>query len=152
MSQMEVVRCIFVPRVSFMSLTNLITKINCSYWGKIPLMKNRLMVTNLLLTSLLLGGCTSSRGYEYRNYDGHDTGYEDHQEDIVTSDNWECTDDCSGHEAGYEWASDNGISDPDDCGGKSESFIKGCEAYANEQQMEYGEEVEEYENEDMDYY
>lgn len=50
----------------------------------------------------------------------------------ITSDNWECTSDCSGHDAGYEWAEENGISDPSDCGGKSESFIEGCEAYANE--------------------
>lgn len=43
-----------------------------------------------------------------------------------------CTVDCSGHEAGYQWAADNGITDPDDCGGKSWSFIEGCRAYAEE--------------------
>src|SRR5258708_31703006 len=47
---------------------------------------------------------------------------------------YECTVDCSGHEAGYQWAEDNGIDDPDDCGGNSESFIEGCRAYAEEQQ------------------
>lgn len=45
-----------------------------------------------------------------------------------------CTVDCSGHEAGYEWAEDKGITDPDDCGGNSNSFIEGCQAYAEEQQ------------------
>jgi len=54
-------------------------------------------------------------------------------DESITRDNWECTGDCSGHNAGYEWAADKGISDPSDCGGKSESFIEGCEAYANEQ-------------------
>lgn len=44
-----------------------------------------------------------------------------------------CTDDCSGHEAGYEWAEDNGIDDPNDCDGNSESFIEGCQSYAEEQ-------------------
>ena len=44
-----------------------------------------------------------------------------------------CTDDCSGHEAGYQWAQDNGIEDPDDCGGNSNSFIEGCVTYAKEQ-------------------
>jgi len=53
-------------------------------------------------------------------------------DDSITSDTWECTSDCSGHDAGYEWASENGISDPSDCGGNSTSFIEGCEAYANE--------------------
>lgn len=43
-----------------------------------------------------------------------------------------CTDDCSGHEAGYEWAEENGITDPDNCGGDSHSFIEGCEAWAEE--------------------
>src|SRR5436853_2639709 len=37
-----------------------------------------------------------------------------------------CTVDCSGHEAGYEWAEEHDITDPDDCGGNSESFIEGC--------------------------
>jgi|GEM_PF-2287285 len=44
-----------------------------------------------------------------------------------------CTQDCSGHEAGYEWAEDNGITDMDDCEGNSQSFIEGCQAYAEEQ-------------------
>lgn len=43
-----------------------------------------------------------------------------------------CTNDCSGHEAGYEWAEENDIDDPDDCGGNSQSFIEGCREYAEE--------------------
>lgn len=45
---------------------------------------------------------------------------------------YECTDDCSGHQAGYEWARKKGITDPDDCGGNSQSFIEGCKSYAVE--------------------
>jgi hypothetical protein len=45
-----------------------------------------------------------------------------------------CTQDCSGHEAGYQWAEEHDIDDPDDCGGNSESFIEGCQAYAEEQE------------------
>lgn len=41
-----------------------------------------------------------------------------------------CTVDCSGHDAGYRWAEERGISDPDSCGGKSWSFEEGCRAYA----------------------
>jgi len=52
---------------------------------------------------------------------------------------YECTVDCSGHEAGYEWAERHSIDDPDDCNGNSESFIEGCKAYAEEQQEESGE-------------
>ena len=46
---------------------------------------------------------------------------------------YECTVDCSGHEAGYEWAEEQGIDDPDDCEGNSQSFIEGCRAFANGQ-------------------
>ena len=44
-----------------------------------------------------------------------------------------CTQDCSGHEAGYQWAQDHGITDESDCGGNSWSFQEGCVAYAQEQ-------------------
>lgn len=40
--------------------------------------------------------------------------------------------DCSGHQAGYAWAEDNGISDPLDCGGNSSSFYEGCVAFAED--------------------
>jgi hypothetical protein len=53
------------------------------------------------------------------------------------------TQDCSGHEAGYEWAEEHGIDDPDDCSGNSESFIEGCRAYAEEQQEQVQQEEDE---------
>ena len=45
----------------------------------------------------------------------------------------DCTEDCSGHEAGYKWAEDNGIDDTSDCDGNSDSFNEGCESYVEEQ-------------------
>jgi hypothetical protein len=45
-----------------------------------------------------------------------------------------CTVDCSGHQAGYDWAEEHDIVDEDNCGGNSESFIEGCKAYVREQQ------------------
>ena len=53
-------------------------------------------------------------------------------QEYKTFSGYECTSDCSGHEAGYEWAEDKGITDIDDCGGNSNSFIEGCEAYVDE--------------------
>ena len=44
----------------------------------------------------------------------------------------ECTEDCSGHEAGYNWAEENGISDTSDCDNASSSFTEGCETYLEE--------------------
>jgi hypothetical protein len=49
---------------------------------------------------------------------------------------YDCIGDCSGHEAGYQWAEDNDINNPDDCGGNSNSFIEGCESYAEENEDE----------------
>ncbi len=43
-----------------------------------------------------------------------------------------CTQDCSGHDAGYAWAQENEITDPNDCDGNNDSFIEGCRAYGEE--------------------
>jgi hypothetical protein len=43
-----------------------------------------------------------------------------------------CTEDCSGHDAGYQWAQENEITDPDDCDGNNDSFLEGCRAYGEE--------------------
>lgn len=45
---------------------------------------------------------------------------------------YSCIGDCSGHIAGYQWAEENDIDDPDDCVGNSDSFIEGCLAYVEE--------------------
>jgi hypothetical protein len=43
-----------------------------------------------------------------------------------------CTENCGGHQAGYEWAQDKVITDLNQCGGESWSFEEGCRAYAEE--------------------
>ena len=45
-----------------------------------------------------------------------------------------CTEDCGGHEAGFAWAQENDFIDAGDCGGNSQSFIEGCEAFAQARQ------------------
>lgn len=55
-----------------------------------------------------------------------------------------CTQDCSGHDAGFEWARDRGISYESECGGNSQSFIEGCQEYARQvQEREESEEGKE---------
>jgi hypothetical protein len=49
---------------------------------------------------------------------------------------YECTQDCSGHEAGYAWAEEHGITDGDACDAAGEhsnspSFAEGCHAYVD---------------------
>ncbi len=46
----------------------------------------------------------------------------------------ECTDDCSGHEAGYAWAEENSITASEECTGNSDSFIEGCVAWVEDTQ------------------
>jgi hypothetical protein len=69
-------------------------------------------------------------GETYQEYDARRDSYDGAYGSFAGD---ECTEDCSGHEAGYEWARDRGIDDPDDCGGNSWSFEEGCRAYAEEQ-------------------
>lgn len=46
---------------------------------------------------------------------------------------YECTDDCSGHVAGYHWAEAHNITDATDCpDGNSQSFHEGCLAYVDD--------------------
>ena len=46
---------------------------------------------------------------------------------------FDCTDDCSGHSAGYKWAEKHGIEDEGNCPeGNSRSFHEGCLAYARD--------------------
>jgi hypothetical protein len=62
----------------------------------------------------------------------------------------DCTDDCSGHEAGYEWAEENDITDADDCDGDSQSFNEGCETWVEENATGDEEAIEEGDCEDED--
>lgn len=45
-----------------------------------------------------------------------------------------CTENCSGHEAGYEWAEENGITqdDVDNYSGNSNSFMEGMQSYVDD--------------------
>lgn len=50
----------------------------------------------------------------------------------ATFDGYECTDDCSGHQAGYDWAEQNDVDDESSCSTPSASFNQGCESYVEE--------------------
>jgi len=43
-----------------------------------------------------------------------------------------CIGECAEHLAGYYWAEENGISEPDNCEGLNAEFIEGCRVYAEE--------------------
>ena len=56
----------------------------------------------------------------------------------------ECSRDCSGHMAGYDWAEERGISKEEGCRGNSQSFIDGCLLYVAERldELRGGDEVD----------
>jgi hypothetical protein len=58
-----------------------------------------------------------------------------YQENFGSAD---CTSDCSGHNAGFEWAQNRGLSDRSECSGNNNSFIGGCEAYFDEVESRMG--------------
>ena len=96
--------------------------------------KNISLLIFLFVVPVLLTGCSSesaipeNNSYNSSSFDNTSSN----NAEPLTFHGYECTDDCSGHEAGYDWAEENSITDSSDCGGNSNSFIEGCEAYADE--------------------
>ena len=65
------------------------------------------------------------------DYNGDGTITRDEAEDNPdVSDTYGCTSDCSGHQAGYEWAQANNVCDPNYSAGKSQSFNEGVRAWS----------------------
>lgn len=75
-----------------------------------------------IMTALILSACSDS-GSSGGRYDD----YQEPEDEIIESP----YSDGTGHDAGFKWAEENDIDDPEDCGGNSISFIEGCEEYAN---------------------
>ncbi|MGG7554976.1 MULTISPECIES: hypothetical protein [Pseudomonas] len=50
----------------------------------------------------------------------------------ATFDGYQCQGDCSGHQAGYNWAEQNDIDDENSCSTPSQSFNEGCQSYVED--------------------
>lgn len=50
----------------------------------------------------------------------------------ATFDGNQCLGDCSGHQAGYNWAEQNDVDDESSCSTPSASFNEGCQSYIDE--------------------
>jgi hypothetical protein len=75
--------------------------------------------------------CQDEFGTSYEE-DGCNRYVKENYSGYGTFNGYECTEDCSGHEAGYDWAEENDISDEYDCDGNSDSFNEGCVSYVEE--------------------
>ena len=92
----------------------------------------------VLVAMSLVSACASETdpddetkaGETYDQYDARRDSYDGSRGSFAGQG---CTVDCGGHEAGYAWAEEHDITDPDDCHGNSWSFVEGCRAYAEEQ-------------------
>lgn len=69
-----------------------------------------------------------------------DASDDDSSDDPGSFHGYPCTVDCSGHQAGYDWAEQHDIDDEDSCGGNSQSFIEGCKSFVQEQHGASGDE------------
>lgn len=114
----------------------------------------------ILCISLALSACGSSgssASYEEQDFASDERAEfdEDSARDEAVSglsdqtfqdvgDTSRCTKDCSGHDAGWQWAQDNDVTDSSECSG-SGSFEDGCQAYVEEleSQVELAREDEE---------
>ena len=73
----------------------------------------KLIMKNRLSMAFVIGSfCLASHAADANTFGGND-----------------CTDDCSGHKAGYDWAEQNGVKDGSECSGNSTSFEEGCQTY-----------------------
>ena len=93
----------------------------------------------IISVTLLMAACSEGRSENNISSDGSffqaevESNADDMNVSATTFHGYSCVDDCSGHDAGYQWADENHIDDPDDCGGKSQSFEEGCRAFAEEE-------------------
>jgi hypothetical protein len=110
---------------------------------------NKPALAFLVTATLGVNGCDHGSAYAYEEEDT-EAAYETASDDLSdqtfedVGDTGLCTEDCGGHDAGFEWAKENDVTDASECGGNSLSFEEGCEAYAEALE----EQASEYEGED----
>lgn len=97
-------------------------------------------ILSTIAASLIIAGCGadgSNSAYDERSDFDEDAARAEavSQLSSVTfedvGDTLRCTDDCSGHNAGWQWAQENYVTESYECSG-SGSFADGCEAYVEE--------------------
>lgn len=97
----------------------------------------RLLVA--LVLALGLAGCESGEDRQARLVDqavDNATPSDVPADEVERPEFDNCTSDCSGHEAGFEWAREQDVTDASECSGNSDSFVEGCEAFAQARQQE----------------
>ena len=108
----------------------------------------------LMLIAPLFGCGSGSRYSDYNDYENSAISNEEkstytdadasdvNPEDVEQPDFNGCIHDCSGHEAGFEWARNNDVTDEIECGSRSQSFHDGCVQFVDERQEQANIEVQ----------
>jgi hypothetical protein len=92
--------------------------------------KGTLLILGPLAAIALVTSCADNRTtYSQAAEIAHDNASLVSYRDVAgTAD---CTSNCSGHEAGFEWARENGVTQAWDCPSSgNRSFLEGCDAFA----------------------
>lgn len=106
-------------------------------------------MTKMWTASVLLAAALAATGCRSEPSDEDiDQAYEKAQDELSHAsfedigDISQCTEDCGGHDAGFDWARDQGITDTSECSGDSQSFVEGCQAYASAIESEAADDLE----------
>jgi len=89
-------------------------------------------------TTLLIGGVVFVGGWVFWALVVVAVGTRSSAATTHTFGGYECTDNCSGHKAGYKWAEAKGVSDEEQCEGilvtapNRTSFYQGCKVYVED--------------------
>ena len=84
----------------------------------------------LILALLTLESCRDAPTYQKASEIAHEQIADLSYVDVAGKS--DCTSDCSGHNAGFEWARENGVTESWDCPSSGNpSFVEGCEAFAH---------------------
>jgi hypothetical protein len=92
-------------------------------------------IVALICVCAILSACGSAKSEP--SPEAVDQAYENADDQLAgasfedVGDTSQCTEDCSGHYAGFNWAREQGVTDSSDCSGDSDSFVEGCEAYVD---------------------
>jgi len=106
--------------------------------GLVSASRTLLIVCAIIVWAAVIyfGTSPGEKGYRTSSISEDATDNGSHHTRQNTFAGYECTEDCSGHEAGYAWAEKHDISDGEDCDtagehSNSPSFAEGCHAYVD---------------------
>jgi hypothetical protein len=112
----------------------MMTNPHSSQWIAMPLpesQKGTIIILSPFVAIWMIASCADNRPtYLQAAEIAHENAVMVSYQDVAGT--TDCTSDCSGHEAGFEWARENGVTESWDCPSSgNRSFLEGCDTYAS---------------------